>query len=146
MKEMTEKLSLLWGMMLAVNMYVLFVCLGVFGGFDSFIRGLDGLEIILSVGTLLAGYLCCEGCMKHWGGKRLRKVHPAKVFLGMIVVAVAYLLAIVIKPSSGKDELIRAMSSFDFCLLVCVEFVFGTLMVFMIQFFESLFLSNGSEN
>lgn len=138
MRKMAREYSIVLGMILIMNVYVCLVFTGAFGGCDSFIRGLDGLGITACVAVLFSGYLLCEFCMRCLGGEAKKRLQPCKIVLGMVIMAVAYLLAIFMEPSSGKDEVIRAMSSFDFYLLICVECVFGTLMVFMMRLLESL--------
>lgn len=145
MREMAKEYSLVFGMTLVVNLYVLVVASGVFVGCDPFIKGLDGFGITAWIAVLLSGYLLCEVCMRYLGGEEKKRLRPCKVVLGMVIMTVGYLLAVFMVPSSGKDESIRAMSSFDFYLLVCVEFVFGTLMVFMTRFLEKLFGMDLSE-
>lgn len=69
MKEMVKGYSVVFGMTFVVNLYVLSVVSGIFGGCDSFIKGLDGLGVTAWVTVLFSGYLLCESGMRYLGGR-----------------------------------------------------------------------------
>lgn len=80
MKEMVKGYSVVFGMTFVVNLYVLSVVSGIFGGCDSFIKGLDGLGVTAWVTVLFSGYLLCESGMRYLGGeKRKNGCNPARL-------------------------------------------------------------------
>lgn len=131
--------SIVFGGILAINMYVLSVFTRISDGIDPIIKNMSHTEIIFSIVALFSIYLLSETCVKHFV-KRKSHILPAKIILGIVIIAISYILAICIKPSSGKDSLIRSMTGYDFYLLICIEFVFGILTVFTLKLWIDLLL------
>lgn len=117
------------GIIFTVNCYIALILCNIIEGIDVFIRSLTGIQ---SIGMLLGislFQLMIEIYVRHI--KTKLGFVLARLMLGGFIIFTSYTLCLLTGGTSGYDDRIREMSTWDYHNLLCIEFMYFCIVVIL---------------